>query len=60
LISLIAKFFFQPDPIDGGKFEPIRIDICKGVIKIVDEEIHNDFHLNDTESVIVGTERGSS
>jgi hypothetical protein len=29
----------------------------KGVIKIVDEEIHSDFQLNNTKSVIVGTGR---
>src|SRR5689334_15719629 len=53
----MAKFLFQPDPIDGIKFKPIEIDIHKGIIKIVDEEIHYDFQLNNTESVIVGTDR---
>lgn len=52
----MAQFLFQPDPIDGIKFKPIKIDIHKDVIKIVDEEIHYDFQLNNTESVIVGTD----
>ena len=38
-------------------FKPIEIDIHNGVIKIVDEEIHYDFQINNTESVIVGTDR---
>jgi hypothetical protein len=53
----MAKFLFQPDPIDGLKFKPMGIDIHKGVIKIVDDEIYYDFQLNNTESVIVGTDR---
>ena len=53
----MAKFLFQPDPIDDAKFKPIVIDIHKGVIKMVDDEIHYDFQLNNTESVIVGTDR---
>jgi hypothetical protein len=53
----MTKFLFQPDPIDGIKFKPIEIDIHQGVIKIVDDEIHHDFQLNNTESVIVGTDR---
>jgi uncharacterized protein YlzI (FlbEa/FlbD family) len=53
----MAKFLFQPDHIDGVEFNPITIDIHKGVIKIVDEEIYYDFQLNNTESIIVGTDR---
>jgi hypothetical protein len=53
----MTHFLFQPDPIDDVKFKPIKIDIHKGVIKIVDEEILYDFQLNNTESVIVGTDR---
>ena len=53
----MTHFLFQPDPIDGVRFKPIKIDIHKGVIKIVDDEIHYDFQLNNTESVIVGTDR---
>ena len=34
------------------------MDINKGVIKIVDDEILYDFQLNTTESVIVGTDGG--
>ena len=39
----MAIFLFQPDPIDGVKFKPIKIDIHQGVIKIVDD-IFYDFH----------------
>ncbi len=53
----MARFFFKPDPIDGVEFKPIKIDIHLGVIKIVDEEIYYDFQTNNTESVIVGTDR---
>jgi hypothetical protein len=53
----MTHFLFQPDPIDGVKFKPIKIDIHQGVIKIVDDEIFYDFQLNTTESVIVGTDR---
>ena len=53
----MAQFLFQPDPIDGVRFKPIMIDIHKGVVKIVDDEIHYDFQTNNTESVIVGTDR---
>jgi hypothetical protein len=53
----MAQFFFKPDPIDGVEFKPLRIDIHLGVIKIVDEEIYYDFQPNNTESVIVGTDR---
>jgi hypothetical protein len=42
----MAKFLFQPDPIDEVYFKPIKIDIHKGVIKIVDDEIFYDFELN--------------
>jgi hypothetical protein len=53
----MTPFLFQPDPINRVKFKPIEIDIHKGVIKIVDEEIHYDFHFNNTESIIVGNDR---
>ncbi len=53
----LAQFFFKPDPIDGVEFKPIKIDIHLGVIKIADEEIYYDFQPNNTESVIVGTDR---
>jgi hypothetical protein len=53
----MTKFLFQPDPIDGVNFKPIKIDIHKGVIKIVDDEILYEFQLNNTESIIVGTDR---
>ena len=53
----MAHFLFQPDPINGIQFKPIKIDIHQGVIKIVDDEIFYDFQLNTTESVIVGRDR---
>jgi hypothetical protein len=51
------KFLFQLDPVNAVKFKPIRVDIHLGVIKIVDEEIYYDFQTNNTESIIVGTDR---
>jgi hypothetical protein len=33
------------------------IDIHQGVIKIIDDEIFYDFQLNNTKSIIVGTDR---
>jgi hypothetical protein len=53
----MLRFLFQPDPIDGYEFNPIPIDIHLGIIKIPTEEIINDFVINNTESVIVGTDR---
>ncbi len=53
----MAKFLYQPDPVDAVEFKPIAIDIHLGVIKIVDDEIYYDFQLNNSESVIVGTGR---
>jgi hypothetical protein len=50
----MPHFLFQPDPIDEVKFMPVRMDIHKGVVKIVDEEIHHDFEINNTECVVVG------
>ena len=53
----MPKFLFQPDPIDEYEFNPIPIDIHLGVIKIPSEEILDDFGINTTESMIVGTVR---
>ena len=53
----MSKFLFQPDPVDGYEFNPIPIDIHLGIIKIPTEEILDDFGINTTESVIVGTDR---
>jgi hypothetical protein len=53
----MSKFLFQPEHIDGIEFKPIKIDIHLGVIKIVDEEIYYDFQLNNSGSIIVGTDR---
>lgn len=43
--------------IDGYEFNPIPIDIHLGILKIRTEEILDDFGINTTESVIVGTDR---
>jgi hypothetical protein len=53
----MSRFLFQPDPIDGYDFNPIPIDIHLGILKIPTEEILDDFGINTTESVIVGTDR---
>ena len=53
----MPKFLIQPDPIDGYEFNPIPIDIHLGIIKILTEEILDDFGINTTESVIAGTDR---
>ncbi len=53
----MSRFLFQPDPIDGYEFNPIPIDIHLGTIKIPTEEILDDFGINTTESVIVGTDK---
>jgi hypothetical protein len=53
----MPKFLFQPDPIDGYEFNPIPIDVHLGVIKIPTEQILDDYAINNTESVIVGTDR---
>jgi hypothetical protein len=42
-------FLFQPDPIDGVEFKPVRVDIHCGVVKIADEEIHHDLEIDNTE-----------
>lgn len=53
----MPRFLFQPDPIDGYDFNPIPIDIHLGIIKIPNKEILDDDAINNTESVIVGTDR---
>ena len=53
----MPQFLFQPDPIDGYEFNPIPIDIHLGIIKIPTEVILDDFGINTTESMIVGTDR---
>jgi len=47
----MPRFLFQPDSIDGVCFKPIKIDIHKGVIKIVDLLW---FSIKKIEPVIVG------
>ena len=53
----MSRFLFQPDPIDGYEFNPIPIDIHLGILKIPTEEILDDFGINTTDFVIVGTDR---
>ena len=53
----MPQFLFQPDPVDGYEFYLIPIDIPLGTIKIATKEILDDFGINTTESVIVGTDR---
>lgn len=53
----MSKFLFQPDPMNGVQFRPVGIDIHLGDIKIANDEVYHDFQSNNTESVIVGTER---
>ena len=53
----MPRLLFQPDSIDGYEFNPIPIDIHLGIIKIPTEEILDDDTINNTESIIVGTDR---
>ena len=53
----MPRFLFQPYSIDGYEFNPIPIDIHLGILEIPTEEILDDFGINTTESVIVGTDR---
>lgn len=53
----MPQFLFQPDPINGYDFNPIPIDIHLGIIRIPTEEILDDDAINNTESMIVGTDR---
>ncbi len=54
---MIGHFLFQPDPIDGVEFRPIRIDIHLGVVKIKHEAIYSDKDINNSEAIMVGTPR---
>lgn len=53
----MPRFLFQTDPIEGYEFNPIPVDIHLGIIKIPTKEILDDNAINNTESVIVGTDR---
>ncbi|HEX5187757.1 MAG TPA: hypothetical protein VFV86_12790 [Nitrososphaeraceae archaeon] len=53
----MPQFLFQPDAIDGYDFNLIPIDIHLGILKIPTEKILDNFGINTTESVIVGTDR---
>ena len=50
----MPSFLYQPDPINGYEFYPIPIEINFGVIKIPNEEITDDFGINNTEIVVLG------
>ena len=52
----MPQFLFQPDTIDDYEFNPIPIDIHQGTIKIPTEEILDDFGINNTDTVIVGSD----
>ncbi len=39
----MPRFLSQPDSIDGYEFNPIPIDIHLGILKILTEEILDDF-----------------
>jgi len=54
---IMPGFLFQPDPIDGYEFNPIPIDIHLGIIKIPTKEILEDGAINNTEAIIVATDR---
>ena len=53
----MPQLLFQPDSIDGYEFNPIPIDIHLGIFKIPTEVILDDFGINTSESMIVGTDR---
>ena len=53
----MSHFLFQPYSIDDYEFNPIPIDIHLGVIKIPTQEILYDDAINNTEAIIVGTDR---
>ncbi|MDN5845209.1 MAG: hypothetical protein L0H53_02925 [Candidatus Nitrosocosmicus sp.] len=52
----MPRFLFQSYPIHCYEFYPIPIGIDLG-IKIPTEEIINDYEVNNTESMICGTDR---
>ena len=56
-LASMPKFLFQPDPNDGYEFWPIPIYIGLGVIEIPTGEILDVFTINNTDTVIVGTNR---
>lgn len=53
----MPNFLFQPDPIDGFEFYPIPVDIHLGIIKIPTNELLHDDAINNTEAIVVGTDR---
>jgi hypothetical protein len=53
----MPRFLFQPDAIDGYEFYPVPVDIHLGVAKNPTKEILDDNAINNTEPIIVGTDR---
>ena len=51
------NFSFNLILFDKVNFKPIAIDLHKEVIKIVNSQSYADFQLNNTESVIFGTDK---
>ena len=52
-----VQILISPDPIDGYEFNPIPIDIHLGIVKIPTKEILEGSVINNTEAIIVGTDR---
>ncbi len=55
--QFMPKFLFQSDSIDGYEFYSIPIDIHLGIIKIPIEEFLNDFGINTSETMKVGSDQ---
>ena len=55
--QFMPKFLFQPDSIDGYEFYPISMDIHLGMINIPTKEFLDDYGINTTEIILVGTDR---
>ncbi len=53
----MPRFLFQPDPIDGYESNPIPVDMHLGIRKIPTEVFLDEFGINATETMIVGTAR---
>ncbi|VFJ13295.1 hypothetical protein [Candidatus Nitrosocosmicus franklandus] len=53
----MPNFLFQPDPIDAYEFYSIPVDIHLGIVKIPTNELLHDDAINNTEAIVVGTDR---